>query len=115
MYPWESYAGVWRPTQVTPGWQSPSIHFAASGQREGIQSHEERWHHIVGQFLLRKFTQVAAITFLLFFFGYPISHETFFARTDLSDRCCGFFDARVLGQNGLDLGQFYAEPVQLYL
>src|SRR5262245_25442814 len=45
--------------------QSPAVEFAAGRQRQGLQEHESRRHHILGQLRLQEAAQLTALRRLL--------------------------------------------------
>ena len=90
--------------------QCPAVHLPVGRHRQGIEQHDHRRHHGLGQLVLEKATQLIGRGV-----RDHIGHQPLLARRVLPRQDHGLPHGRVLAKRGLDFSQFDAKPADLHL
>src|SRR5208282_5244590 len=90
--------------------QCPAVDLPVGQQRQGIQQHEDRWHHLIGQLVFEKAAQLISGGF-----SDHIGHQPLLARRIFPSQDDRFPHGRMLAERGLDFSRFNAKPADLHL
>ena len=90
--------------------QCPAVDLAVGQQRQGIEQHEDRRDHVVGQLVLEKAAQLVGGGI-----GDHIRDQPLLSRRVLPGQDDGFSHGRMVLKRGFDFAQLDAEAADLHL
>ena len=90
--------------------QCPAIHLPVGRHRQSLEQHDYRRHHVLGQLVFEKATQLISRGV-----RDHIGHQPLFVRRVFPSQDHSLLHERVLAKHGFDFSRFDAKPADLHL